>query len=457
MSNPSSRVPHVFVIPPEEEHSQNPPWCCFDADLPPENSASIEVTDILLDVPFLLHQAEPSPPLFSEQPGESPAATSTPQPKSSRREKHHRPRDINTSVMHKHDQMRIVRHDVREDSDVIEVVKVKRTKDYKPTIADHTPPSPSNPEPQLKRSKTLRARASRALKSIKNVTLPRGKQTNGKPHVKELWTSTEGMPGIFKGVLHPQEHVPSVPRRKLSAFFHKQVQEDGHLSSPITPSSPYLTSSDAASSVSDIRPSYEFIERPLTPCAPTYDHSLRHPVSSADFRRSPSPESKSSKDLKRLVSSQELQRPDSASRGPVSSEEFFQDERPQSPTSTTRTRKRFSVNELHRMFSFATEPPSSFTSAPMSTSTSTSSTHSHPDVPHAAEHLVDDDYGKEIESKYGRSLDLHDGDGGDGQLHPGDLSFEMRLDSLHFDSLSFDPEDFDVSVNTVTGHAISRR
>jgi len=91
----------------------------------------------------------------------------------------------------------------------------------------------------------------------------------------------------------------------------------------------------------------------------------------------------------------------------------------------------------------------------MSTSTSTSSTHSHPDVPHAAEHLVDDDYGKEIESKYGRSLDLHDG--GDGQLHPGDLSFEMRLDSLHFDSLSFDPEDFDVSMNTTTGHGISRR
>lgn len=29
---------------------------------------------------------------------------------------------------------------------------------------------------------------------------------------------------------------------------------------------------------------------------------------------------------------------------------------------------------------------------------------------------------------------------------PGDLGFEMRLDSLHFDSLSFDPEEFDVSL-----------
>ena len=29
---------------------------------------------------------------------------------------------------------------------------------------------------------------------------------------------------------------------------------------------------------------------------------------------------------------------------------------------------------------------------------------------------------------------------------PGDFGFEMRLDSLHFDSLSFDPEEFDVSL-----------
>lgn len=29
---------------------------------------------------------------------------------------------------------------------------------------------------------------------------------------------------------------------------------------------------------------------------------------------------------------------------------------------------------------------------------------------------------------------------------PRDVSFEMRLDSLHFDSLSFDPEEFDVSL-----------
>lgn len=74
-------------------------------------------------------------------------------------------------------------------------------------------------------------------------------------------------------------------------------------------------------------------------------------------------------------------------------------------------------------------------------------------------HFVDDDYGREIEGKYGRNLDLLDGD--DDELpsptRPRDISFELRLDSLHFDSLSFNAEDFDVSMNLGTsGLGISR-
>ncbi|KAG1756245.1 uncharacterized protein EDB91DRAFT_1091427 [Suillus paluster] len=452
MDTSEPRMPHVFVIPPEEEHSQNPPWCCFDADLPAENSASIDVTsanqpDILFDVPFLLHQPEPTVPIHPEQPGTSPV--DIPQTRSStsstRTEKRQRPPHINISEI--------------RDPDVIEVVKLKRSKDHKSNYADHVPPSPSNPEPQLKRSKTFRSRASRAFQSIKNVSLTRGKQTNTKPHVKDLWTSTESMPGIFRGVLHSQEDVPPVPIRKLSGLFQKQFpSSEGILSSSTTTSLPYLKGSDTTPSISDIRPSYEFIERPLTPCAPTYDHSLRRPVSSADFQRSPSPESKSSKDLKRPISSQELQHPVKDLR-PVSSEDFQQNERSASPSPSTKgSRKRFSINELHRMFSFSPEPPSSSTSPP--TSASTSSTHSYPDVPYAAVHFVDDDYGKEVEGKYGRSLELLDVD--DGELpppsRPRDISFEMRLDSFHFDSLAFDPEEFDVSMNLgTTGLDIFRR
>ncbi|KAG1754214.1 hypothetical protein EDB19DRAFT_1665296 [Suillus lakei] len=467
--DPSARVPHVFVIPPEEEHSQNPPWCCFDADLHPENSTSIQVSsasqpDILFDVPFLLHEPEPTPSFHHEQPGASPVVNpqSRSSTSSSRSETHQHPQHIIISAMRNNDHIRIVQHDVREDSDVIEVVKVKRPKDHKSNHTDHVPPSPSNPEPQLKRSKTFRARASRAFQSIKNVSLPRGKQTNTKPHVKDLWTSTESMPGIFRGVLHSQEDVPPTASRKLSSLFQKQPfssSPGGIISSSTTTSLPYLKGSDTTPSIAEIRPSYEFIERPLTPCAPTYDHSLRRPVSSTDFQRAPSPESKSGKDLKRPVSSQDLQRPDKDLR-PVSSDDFQQDERPASPsTSTQRSRKRFSVNELHRLFSFSPEPPSSSTVPSTSTSASTSSTLFYPDVPYAAVHFVDDDYGREVEGKYGRNLDLLDGDDElPSPSRPRDISFELRLDSLHFDSLSFNAEDFDVSMNLGTsGLGIPRR
>ncbi|KAG2147353.1 hypothetical protein BD769DRAFT_1415826 [Suillus cothurnatus] len=463
--DPSARVPHVFVIPPEEEHSQNPPWCCFDADLPPDNSRSIEVSspnqpDILFDVPFLLHKPEPTPSLHYEQPSASPVVVSQSRSSTSSCRSEH-PHHIIISSMHNNDLIRIVQHDVREDSDVIEVVKVKRPKDNKSNHTYHVPPSSSNQEPQLKRSKTFRARASRAFRSIKNVSLPRGKQNNSKPHVKDLWTSTESMPGIFRGVLHSREDVPPTASRKLSSLFQKQPfsSPEGILSSSTTTSLPYLKGSDTTPSFDEIRPSYEFIERPLTPCAPTYDHSLRRPVSSADFQRAPSPESKSSKDLKRPVSSQDLQRSEKDMR-PVSSDDFQQGERPTSPSppSTQRSRKRFSVNELHRIFSFSSEPPSSSTVP--STSASTSSTLSYPDVPYAAVHFVDDDYGREIEGKYGRNLDLFHGD--DDELpspsRPRDISFELQLDSLHFDSLSFNAEDFDVSMNLGTsGLGISQR
>lgn len=466
--DPSARVPHVFVIPPEEEHSQNPPWCCFDADLPPENSRSIEVSSanqpgILFDVPFLLHESEPTPSIHHEQPAASPAVVpqSRSSTSSSRSEKHQNPQHIIISAMRNNDLMRIVQHDMREDSDVIEVVKVKRPKDNKSNHTDHVPSSPSSQEPQLKRSKTFRARASRAFLSIKSVTLPRGKQNNSKSHVKDLWTSTESMPGIFRGVLHSREDVPPTASRKLSSLFQKQPfsSAEGILSSSTTTSLPYLKGSDTTPSIAEIRPSYEFIERPLTPCAPTYDHSLRRPVSSADFQRAPSSESKSSKDFKRRVSSQNLQRPEKDLR-PVSSDDF-QEERPTSPSppSTQKSRKRFSVNELHRLFSFSPEPPSSSIVPSTSTSPSTSSTLSYPDVPYTAVHFVDDDYGREIEGKYGRNPDLLDDD--DDELpsptRSRDISFELRLDSLHFDSLSFNAEDFDVSMNLGTlGLGISR-
>jgi len=77
----------------------------------------------------------------------------------------------------------------------------------------------------------------------------------------------------------------------------------------------------------------------------------------------------------------------------------------------------------------------------------------YPDVPveegvYAAVHFLDLDRAEQklAASRYHQAMDAEDDDLPPPQ-RPGDLSFEMRLDSLHFDSLSFDPEGFDVSMD----------
>lgn len=88
-----------------------------------------------------------------------------------------------------------------------------------------------------------------------------------------------------------------------------------------------------------------------------------------------------------------------------------------------------------------------------STSTSTVSS-DYPDVPteegvYTAVHFLDLDRANQklAPSRYHRPMDVDDDDDVPTPQHPRDLSFEMRLDSLHFDSLSFDPEEFDISMD----------
>lgn len=53
---------------------------------------------------------------------------------------------------------------------------------------------------------------------------------------------------------------------------------------------------------------------------------------------------------------------------------------------------------------------------------------------------------RKLLSRYHQALHTHHDDNLSTPRRLSDLSFEMKLDSLHFDALSFDPEDFDVSM-----------
>ncbi|KIJ69519.1 hypothetical protein HYDPIDRAFT_185266 [Hydnomerulius pinastri MD-312] len=421
---PSPRMPHVFVIPPEEEQQDNPPWCCFDADELPDNNGDFPSNpDIhFLDVPYLLQQQQPdlATPVFRRGSIDEPAPRVV-MPK--KLEKKQRPESVR--IIENKNVLRGRQRDAREDSDVIEVVKVKRSKEALADPEENT---------KMKRSKTFKARATKALQSIKNV----GKSSR-KPHVKELWTSSESMPGIFKGV---QEQI-------------RQQQEQMDQQPPATPNRKGSLSRRNSRSLSQMfqsvkapRPESPLLTRTTSPTLPPEPpHML------------PSATSSSLAYLKNSDTSPSV----NEALTPATTDEMV--DRPASPSpSVKKNNRRFSVLELHKLFSFSSSspddpspasagapfPPPRNISVP-STSTSTMSS-DYPDVPveegaYAAVHFLDLDKAdqKLVASRYHQAMDT-DEDELPLPRRPRDFSFEMRLDSLHFDSLSFDPEEFDVSM-----------
>lgn len=425
---PSSqlRMPHVFVIPPEEEQRDNPPWCCFDADQQPENNGDFPSNpDIhFLDVPYLLQPSE------HDVPAPIPRRISVHQPRprppvSKKLEKKQRPEAVKI-IESRPFQAR--QKDAQEDSDVIEVVKVKRSRDALADLEENT---------KIKRSKTLKARATKALQSIKNV----GKGSH-RTHVKELWTSSEGMPGIFKGM---QEQIRS-------------QQDQTERRPPVTPPKKGSLSRGNSRSLSQIL-------QPVKPSRSESTFTVRVETSVTLAEAHHVPPAANASSLPRLkhnnmnpslTDAPGIVMPDDALNRPISL----------SPSMKKNINTRFSVRELHRLFSFSSSSPDDPSSAPTATTVPYSSTRigsmpststctlssNYPDVPMEEDAYADAHFlglrsaDRKLASRYHQALHTHHGDDCSTPRRLSDLSFEMRLGSLHFDALSFDPDDFDVSM-----------
>lgn len=408
--SPPPRVPHVFVIPPEEEQQETPPWCCFDADVPPDDSGDCpHGADIpLVNVPCPTQPEQPlGTPIFRVGSiNETSVKVATPK----KLAKKQRP-----------DAVRIVerrenRRDVREDSDVIEVVKVKRGKDALTDPEEYT---------KMKRSKTFKARATKALQSIKNVG-----RSSRKQHIKDLWTSSESVPGVFKGL---QEQI-------------RQQQEQLHPEPAPSPAKgrPSLSRSNSRSLSQMFQSAMSF--RPPSPFHP-------HLPASSEIPPSPAP---STSPARVKTSSPMPTICEALTPQPIS-------DRPDSPSPSVKSNKRFSVRELHKIFAFSSPlpddslPPSPTSPPPPPQNVSvpsTSASSDYPDVPtegaHATIHFLDLDNVDRKLTGFPHHPAVVDDDDDYGTLlsqRQRDLSFEMRLDSLHFDSLSFDPERFNMSMD----------
>lgn len=289
----------------------------------------------------------------------------------------------------------------------------------------------------MSRSKTFRARASRALRSIKNV----GKLSRKTP------AQTATSPSTIRDE-NTEPATPSVaPRagrdalskrhsRPLSQIFRFNQGEE-----PATGDVP-------PSPTGTVRPTSPAFSVASSPLSPTFPTRTSIPSSILGSLRSSSPS------------------PQPGPSRPTSPIHY--DDPPTSPDSlrpkSTSFRKRLSLLELPRLFSSSsTISTSSSTSTPSTASLEDPSSDVPPTPLPAAASLArrssqssskrswtmsrpgdeEEDYG-EIQPATSLSMVKEE----DSCLN--DFSLEMRLDSLHFDSLSFDPNDFTVS--SIRGH-----
>ena len=401
----AAKVPDVFVVPPEED--QSPTWCYFNAADAPLRSSDPDFP--FLDNPLTGLQAKSQALYDSAGPFGSHNTTilsvldqpstfdvrhcgdnaveveDNPGPR-----KRNIPNEGNTSV--------------GNDSDVVEVVKVRRQ--AQDEQKDIRPPSP----PPLKRSKSFRIRASKVFRSMKIV----GKGSKNKHHTSDI----PPLPPIRKEQtarnnteedLPPRSKSPTVSRRRsslLSQLFSPSTSSVDK--SHNTPEIPEQSTIPLSISTSPFSPN-------MTPRPPSPSHDLLDP--------SPS--------------------------GSSDPEAEYRGIRSASPSPSIRTfsgKRRFSMLGLQRLFSFSTdsEPTDSYP-LNMSRNSSGPSTVSSlgPDTP-------TEERTPSPPLPYQLQLDLQ----GAGKpldmlssiptpdVDPGDISYEMRLDSLHFDALSFDVDRF---------------
>lgn len=401
-------MPHVFVIPPEEEQLETPPWCYFNAngvnypdsdDDYDDHPSDLQYIDVALD---FIHDADDDQDIrvsvegTEEEEEEIVAAPQKAEKRSS----------SVLSFMSYRSDGEGRQHGARElPEDVIEIIKVRRNEGKADSVAGHAP----------KRSKTIKIPFQKAFKSIKNV----GKSASSRrSRTKDIFTSSQSVPGISKTTqISPQILQEEMARTPTPALLTRQGSRG--LSQLFSRGN--NSNIDLMSSLSD----------PITLGSNNTETSTltSHPV----------PDQSPTADELGVAL-------DSNSERPISPGLSFR-----------RSSRRFSVLDLHRIFTFSSTPsipvedqelisprgsqdaPSLPTLVSRDDGSVPSTTSSEFSAGGSAIYPVDE------RDHWRSSVDFrHSTDEPKGV--PGDLGFEMRLDSFHFDSLSFDPEEFEVSL-----------
>ncbi|TFK42879.1 hypothetical protein BDQ12DRAFT_297104 [Crucibulum laeve] len=387
IANTQMQMPTVFIHPPEEE--QTPSWCCFDAAQP------------------------------SSDPSDSPQNTYATFDSMET--------DADAEERFEYHQQKLRESSNRnagEDSEIIEVVKVRKHRRepvYEEEEEQDTPPQTA----ALKHTSTLKSRASKAFRSLK------GSLRSSKPRAQDVFSQEHDQQRQHDE--HQRPRTPTISRRG-----------SGILSQLFTAPA---TSIRSRSSVSSFEPPSRSESKSAFP-------SSRSSVSVATSY------SRRSSIYQGTISPSE-QEPDLHIRAP-------------SPAPSTASR-RFSRLNLRKVFSFSshTESISSGRTTPTLSSSKSSSSPQTPtsteeeagteeitprrrrsfstDKDRPSSSTFEFDTGPVLNLELGSTAVPSSFELSDARKRPalvqedGDVSFEMRLDSLHFESLSFDADRFTAS------------
>lgn len=436
------------MIPPEEEQDKNPPFCYFNAaDAAYDAQSTTPDIDALETALHLQQQLDNRAPTF-------------------RRSLKNDSQD--TVVLPRRGSLALVRENTIEeqwerprrkvvDEDVVEVFKVRRSEGRGEA---------SNAQSQgMKKSRTLRLRASEAFKSIKNVgKAPRRPIVSNSSH---SWGSEENVRPARRSEHAAQRSdvPPPVPqklnRRKSITLSQVFTFSQNHRPSPATETDseiPTCSSPDQAKSrhsegdiLRDTDP------RPSTPTIPRrksltftqlFTFSPGHRPSPTDsdtdvfsLENSPLPRQYDMQTMPVITSPSKLHSQRMRPSPSIEDYGIVRVDSPVAPLPPTRLskrrsfRNRISVLDLQKIFSqgsSASAPPRSSTDFASSTSTFSSAFSLV-----SAGSISEDDLRRRSVVR----TPTEDPFGSDDEM-----DMEMRLDSLHFDSLHFDPEEFDLQL-----------
>nr|VWO98680.1 Type II secretion system protein D [Ganoderma boninense] len=306
------QMPNVFVHPPDEELEYNPPWCYFDATQAVKDNLTthpdIEALDVALS---FCQQTDNRAPAFRRTfPNESQDTVVMPRRGSLLNLKFRAP-DLEMDMELEPDGQPDIRSrgPRRYDDDVVEVVKFRRGE----SVADLGPEQTV----KAKKTNTFRARATQALRSIKNVGKGnRDRRTTvSAPQPLSPAESQSQMDDQSRHLLHgatlPTRHSfqdspisrpasPSISRRRsltisqlFTSFKDNKENQSSRPASPadelIPPTSPTLVDSDSMPSVRPMSPADSPIPRRFLP-SDLQDYTPPTPKSPTPTPRPPAPE-----------------------------------------------------------------------------------------------------------------------------------------------------------------------